>query len=291
MEVIKTEREVRKVLTEIRARGLRIGLVPTMGALHEGHLSLVRAVRPHCDYVVMWIFLNPMQFNDLRDYEAYPRTLERDLELANGAGVDLVFAPSEQEIYPRGVSAYEQSECCRVYAGDCSRGFCGAYRPGHFDGVAHVVTIFFNILRPDVAVFGEKDYQQVRVIEQLVADLHLGVELIHAPIIREESGLARSSRNVLLKGDPEAPVAIWRSLAAARDMAARGETSAEKIRRFVVERIELAGLRVEYAEVVDKDSLKPLERIEDEAQLLLAAYSGSVRLIDNVSLSCQAGIS
>lgn len=284
MLVIKTEEEVRHALNEQRAEGKRIGLVPTMGALHEGHLSLVHAIRPHCDYVCMWIFLNPLQFNAKADYEKYPRNLDRDVGLAREAGVDLVFAPSVEEIYPRGVEAYDQQKSCRVSAGDRSLGLCGAGRPGHFDGVVHVVTIFFNILQPDVAVFGEKDYQQVRVIQQLVDDLHMNVELVRAPIIREEGGLALSSRNELLPGDAAGPLSISRALIRARQLAASGESSAAKIQDEVRSEIESAGLRVEYAEIVDTETLQPLSQMEDRAQLLVAAFAGEVRLIDNIRL-------
>ena len=284
MLVIKKEKEVREVLRAKRSEGLRIGLVPTMGALHQGHLSLVQAVKPHCGFTVIWIFLNPVQFNSKSDYERYPRTLEKDIELAAGAGVDLVFAPELEEIYPRGVEAYFEKKNCRVYAGDRSFGLCGAYRPGHFDGVAHVVTVFFNILQPDVAVFGEKDYQQVRVVQQLVDDLHLPVEIVTAPIIREKSGLAMSSRNELLQERSGGPTAISRALLSARDIVRQGERSAAAIAQGVRTQIESAGLEVEYVEVVDKESLAPLQQIPGQAQLLVAAYAGGVRLIDNIRL-------
>lgn len=284
MLVIRSEDEVRKVLFEERKCGKRIGLVPTMGALHQGHLSLVEVLKPHCDYVVMWVFLNPVQFNSKADYERYPTDLERDVELARDAGVDLVFAPELEEIYPRGLDAYYEQKSCRVFAGDCSEGLCGAGRPGHFDGVAHVVCLFFNILRPDVAVFGEKDYQQVRVVQQLVDDLHMGVELITAPILREESGLALSSRNQLLTEKREASLSISRALIKARDAVASGETSVEKLHNLLSSEMRAAGLEIEYIELRHTETLEPLDVLSDQAQLLVAAFAGEVRLIDNMRL-------
>jgi pantoate--beta-alanine ligase len=278
--------EVRAFLSEQRDQGKRIGVVPTMGALHEGHMSLVRVIQPHCDYVVLWLFLNPTQFNCLSDYERYPRTLARDTELAAEAGVDLVFAPSVEDVYPAGLDAYAEQRSVRVYAGDRSRGYCGGKRPGHFDGVAHVVAALFNILQPDVAVFGEKDYQQLQVIRQMVADLHFNVEIIAAPLIRDKSGLALSSRNELLSACREGPLSISRALQMAKQLVNAGERRAARVQELVRREVEGAGLRLDYVEVADAETLEVLERIENRAQLLIAAYAGDVRLIDNIRLEC-----
>lgn len=276
--------EVRSILNAQRSQGKRIGVVPTMGALHEGHMSLVRVIKPHCDYVVLWLFLNPTQFNNPSDYERYPRTLERDTALAAEEGVDLVFAPGVEEIYPAGLDAYGEKRSVRVYAGDRSRGYCGAKRPGHFDGVVHVVAALFNILQPDVAVFGEKDYQQLQVIRQMVEDLHFGIEIIAAPLIRDKNGLALSSRNELLGAGSAGPLSISRALRMAQESVIAGERDVSRIKELVRREIESAGLKPDYAEVADAETLRALEQISGPAQLLVAAYAGEVRLIDNVRL-------
>ena len=287
MIVSALESDVRSILRELREQGKRIGVVPTMGALHEGHLSLVRVIKPHCDYVVMWIFLNPTQFNSQSDYERYPQNLERDTQLAAEAGVDLIFAPAVEDMYPAGLDAYVQKRMVRAYAGDRSWGLCGAKRPGHFDGVVHIVSILFNIIQPDVAVFGEKDYQQLQVIQQLVQDMHYGIEILAAPLIRDQSGIALSSRNQLLEKGSDAPLALSRALITARELVAAGESRAPRIREIVQEEIERAGLQVDYVEVTDCDTLQKLDQIEDQAQLLAAAFCGEVRLIDNIRLQRQ----
>ncbi len=284
MILSRTIADVKQILAAERRSGKRIGVVPTMGALHEGHLSLVRVIRPQCDHVVLWLFLNPTQFNSKADYDKYPRTLERDAALAKEAGVDLVFAPSVEEIYPDGLEAYYEKRSVRTYAGACSWGLCGAKRPGHFDGVVHIVAVLFNILQPDVAVFGEKDYQQLRVIEQLVRDMHYHIEIIAAPLIRAESGIALSSRNELLQKDSTAPLALSRALLSARDAAEQGETDAASIRELAAGIIRTAGLSIDYVEVTDIHTLAPVAEIRNEAQLLVAAYCGEVRLIDNIRL-------
>ena len=218
MLIVKTVSELRAQLEALRSQGKRIGLVPTMGALHEGHLSLVELARERADYAVMTIFVNPIQFNNSEDLAKYPRTFQTDLAKAKAAGVNLLFAPDESEIYPEGIAG------TRVLAGECSLGLCGATRPGHFDGVVTVVSILFNLVNPDIAVFGEKDFQQLRVIQQLVRDLHFGVEIISGPIVRDEDGLAMSSRNLRLSPEERyAALYIPRSLQKASELVAGGE--------------------------------------------------------------------
>ncbi len=287
MEVIYSISEIRQRLKQVRALNKRIGVVPTMGALHQGHMSLVRRIKPHCDYLVMWIFLNPTQFNSIADYEKYPRVLDEDCRLAADSGVDLVFAPKVEDIYPSGLHAYTERRSCRVTAGGRSWELCGDRRPGHFDGVVHIVSVLFNLIQPDIAVFGEKDYQQLRVIEQLVQDLHYNIEIIAAPLIRDESGLALSSRNKLLAEGADAPLSISRALLKAKDLVAAGECSAAAITDMVRREMEQTGLIVDYVEICDTETLRPLEHIERQAQLLVAAFAGQVRLIDNLRLECQ----
>ena len=285
MIVVTAIPEVRRILKNERTCGKRIGVVPTMGALHQGHLSLVQRIKPHCDFVVMWLFLNPTQFNSAEDYEKYPRVLDKDCKLAASEGVDLVFAPAVEEIYPGGLEAYKQSKCCRVFAGNRSWGLCGAKRAGHFDGVVHIVSILFNILQPDVAVFGEKDYQQLKVLQQLVEDLHYEVQILAAPLIRDESGLALSSRNELLGSKAQSAAIIYQAMCKAQELLKRGERNTSALVNEVRGKIEQAGLKVDYVEICDPVSLKPLESILTEAQLLVAAFAGNVRLIDNTRLA------
>ncbi|MCB0322230.1 MAG: pantoate--beta-alanine ligase [Bdellovibrionales bacterium] len=282
--VCRRKEEVRRYLGERRRQGQRIGVVPTMGALHEGHVALARALRQHCDFLAMWIFVNPTQFNDPVDYERYPRTLQRDCKVAGEAGVELIFAPEVEEIYPAGLDAYRPGLSVRVRAGDRSLRYEGEHRPGHFDGVIHVCTVMFNILQPDVVAFGEKDFQQVSVIRQLLVDLSLPIELITVPIVRGEGGLALSSRNKLLHDEGPA-TAIWHSLQHACARAEGGETSVQTLATEVSQRLLAAGLRPEYVAIVDPDTLQPLERLAGEARLLVAAFAdNNVRLIDNIAI-------
>lgn len=256
------------------------GFVPTMGALHEGHLSLVRLARERCSRVGASVFVNPTQFNDKRDLERYPRTLERDAEMLRGAGCDVVFAPEPGEVYPDGFAT-------AIDVGPVTRPLEGAMRPGHFNGVAVVVTKLLNIVQPTHAVFGQKDAQQLAVIRRLVRDLDLPVEIVAGPTMREPDGLAMSSRNALLTSEDRmaAPV-VWRALSAARDVYATGERDATVLRTCmggVLEAEERAA--PEYVSVADPTTLAELERIGPSGALVsLAVRFGAVRLIDNVVL-------
>jgi pantoate--beta-alanine ligase len=284
MLLITTTKEMRSDLLIHRRAGKRIGLVPTMGALHEGHLSLIELIRPRVDYLVLWLFVNPTQFNSREDFVNYPKRLDDDLELSQKAGVDVVFAPSEQEIYPDGLERYYSKQSVRVYAGDRSKGLEGAYRPGHFDGVVHVVTCFFNIIRPDVAVFGEKDFQQVKVVEQLNSDLHLGVELLIAPLKREESGLALSSRNTLLGDDSATAVAFSGALLEAKRMIEEEDASIEDVVARAKAELRRKSIEPEYVKIVDCNTLEPLTEVIGKAQIVAAANVGAVRLIDTMRI-------
>ncbi len=280
--------ELRSRLDEVRLRGKRIGLVPTMGALHRGHLSLVDTARQSCDYVVMSVFVNPIQFNSPQDLLSYPRTLERDLDRAASVGVDLVFAPTEKEIYSDMLHAQKEGPPreCRIAAGPTSRVLEGLHRPGHFDGVVTVVAILFNIVQPDIAVFGEKDFQQVRVIQEMARDLKFRVRILTGPIVRDTDGLALSSRNELLSTEERRrALVIPRTLFAAQAMLAGGVRKSQALIDFVTKEIgESGGLKIDYAAVVNPTTLEPVDRVDEESRLLLAAFVGKVRLIDNVAL-------
>ena len=262
---------------EVRGRdGLRVALVPTMGALHEGHLSLVQLARRHADRVVASVFVNPVQFDRADDFARYPRDLERDGALLAGAGADVLFAPDVQEIYQEGAQTYVTVE-------QLSQPLCGGHRPGHFRGVATVVLKLFTAVQPHVAVFGEKDYQQLALIRRMVRDLFLDVDVVGAPIVREADGLAMSSRNRHL--DP-AERAAARCLSAALDAAetavGRGERDAAAVLAAANDAIAREPrARVDYVSLVDADSLAAVTTVDDRAVLALAVWIGSTRLIDN----------
>jgi pantoate--beta-alanine ligase len=268
--------ELRAAWDAYRASHSSIGLVPTMGALHEGHLSLVRRSRAECAGTVATIFVNPTQFGPREDLTRYPRDLEADLQLLAREGVDLVFAPSAEEMYPRGFSTYvEPPEVARLWEGAC--------RPGHFRGVATVVMKLFHLIPADVAFFGQKDYQQLRVIQQMVRDLSLALEIRMCPTVREPDGLAMSSRNRYLStADRERAVAISRALDAGRRMIEKGERRGEAIREQMRKVLADAGIdHVEYATIADSHSLAEVDAIAGPVVLLIAAFVGETRLIDN----------
>lgn len=279
MERVVTAEEVRQALQPVRRDGMTVALVPTMGALHEGHLSLVRAARARADYVVVSIFVNPTQFGPNEDFDAYPRDVPGDLATLEGEDVDLVFTPAVDAMYPAGAETF-------VEPGALARTLEGAVRPGHFRGVCTIVSKLFNIVEPDLGFFGEKDYQQLAVIRRMVADLDFGVRVFGCPIVRESDGLARSSRNVYLSPDERShALVLSRALAAAQDLLASGETDAEALRLAVESLIaadEVAEL--DYAAVVDAESLGELTTVDREARALVAARFGSTRLIDNAAL-------
>ncbi|MCY4485854.1 MAG: pantoate--beta-alanine ligase [Deltaproteobacteria bacterium] len=260
----------------VRRGGERIVLVPTMGFLHEGHLSLVRAGRRHGDRLVVSIFANPTQFAPSEDFESYPRDLERDVRLLAAEGVDLLFNPTAEAMYPRGFQTYVDVEAV-------SRPLCGAHRPGHFRGVATVVLKLFNIVRPHVAVFGLKDYQQVQVIRHMLLDLNLDVEVVACPTVREPDGLAMSSRNRYLEAaERQAAACLQGALGKAQALVRGGETSAAKVRDAVVAEIGRQPLaRLEYADLCDPDDLDPVSEVRGPTLLALCAWVGKARLIDN----------
>jgi len=279
MEVIATVAETRDRLDAVRVAGSVVGLVPTMGALHEGHLSLVRAARHECDVVAMSIFVNPLQFGAGEDLEAYPRDLDRDLVLARDEGVDVVFVPSVDEMYP---SPPETSVVVPGLAATME----GASRPTHFAGVATVVAKLLNVAGPCRAYFGEKDYQQLVVVRRMTADLSFPVEVVGCPIVREADGLARSSRNVYLTPEERAAAPVLhRALQEGRAAIDAGERDAGAVAhrlRAVIATEPLA--QVDYAEAVDPATLRPPERLRGEVRLLVAARFGRPRLLDNLAV-------
>jgi pantoate--beta-alanine ligase len=278
--LVRTKAEVREWVAARRAAGKTVGLVPTMGYLHEGHLSLVDRARETADVVAMSIFVNPLQFGPGEDLDRYPRDLDRDLSLAASRGVDLVFAPPAQEMYPQGeprVSILPDEEI--------GGRLDGGARPGHFRGVLTVVAKLFGIFTPDVAVFGQKDLQQAVLIRRMVADLDLPLRVEVAPIVREPDGLAMSSRNVYLSPyERQAALALSRSLQRARDAYAAGERDAAKLRELLWSGISVPGVEPEYAEVVDPRTLGRVERAADGVFCAVAARVGRTRLIDNCEL-------
>ena len=274
---VGTVDELRRCLAPWRQAGDRIGLVPTMGALHEGHLSLVTLAKGRADRVVTSIFVNPIQFGPREDFHRYPRDHAGDLAKLEKAGTDLVFSPDTAEMYPEGFST-------KVTVGDLTEDLCGAARPNHFDGVATVVTKLLLQCAPDFAVFGEKDYQQLLVIRRLVKDLNIPVEIVGAPIVRETDGLALSSRNAYLSPAEReiAPLLYQIISAVAADLAeGRGAHDAAEAARF---KLEAAGFRVDYVAVRDPETLAPLSGPVQRARVLAAAYLGQTRLIDNVAM-------
>ncbi|MDI5892913.1 pantoate--beta-alanine ligase [Halomonas rhizosphaerae] len=279
---MRTLREIpplREALDEFRRRGQRVALVPTMGNLHDGHLALVAEARRRGDVVVATIFVNPLQFGAGEDLDAYPRTLVEDQAMLEEAGCDLLFAPETTTLYPRGLAAQT-----RVCVPEVSEGLCGGDRPGHFDGVATIVTMLFHLVQPDVACFGEKDYQQLAVIRRLVADLHVPVEVVGVPIVRAADGLALSSRNGYLDADQRATApALYRTLCALRDALEAGADSDETLADGLA-RLKEAGFTPDYLELRDAD-LGQVTTTTREAVLLAAARLGPTRLIDNLSLT------
>lgn len=280
MRQLDAER-LRKEIAIDHDAGRIVGLVPTMGALHVGHLSLLRRARVECDRVVISIFVNPLQFGPKEDFSSYPRDLEGDSRLAEPAGADYLFAPEADEMYPRGAIETQ------VDVGRIGEVVEGHFRPGHFRGVATVCVKLFNIVRPDRAYFGEKDAQQLAVVKQVVRDLGLPLEIVPCATVRDPDGLAMSSRNRHLSPqEREAAAALPQGLFEAKEAFEAGERSARKLEGLVERRVRTASLlRLQYVEVVDPDTFEEVEFVGEEATLALAAIAGGTRLIDNVRLA------
>ncbi len=277
MEIFRSQKEMQKRSNELRRKGKRIGFVPTMGYLHEGHLSLLRLAREKSDVAIVSIFINPTQFGPNEDYDRYPRDMGRDRELAEKEGCDILFTPSREEMYPPGYQSYVNVE-------GLTGGLCGPFRPAYLRGVATVVTKLFNIVKPHVAVFGQKDAQQAIVIQRMVKDLAFDIEILVAPTARERDGLAMSSRNEYLsKEEREKAQILYQSLLKARAMIERGERVSKKIIEMMREMIsQEGGEKIDYIEIVDPQSLQPVNPIQDEVLVALAVWIGKTRLIDNL---------
>lgn len=280
MQVFDTAAAARQYLTAQRAAGRRLGFVPTMGSLHAGHVSLVHAAHRECDVVVMSIFVNPRQFGPQEDFTAYPRDIDRDLGLARQAGVHAVFTPAVAEIYPAGFNT-------EVIVHDLTEPLCGASRPGHFTGVTTVVAKLFNIVGPDRAYFGQKDYQQAVVIQKMVADLQMPLAVVICPTVREADGLAMSSRNAYLSAEErQAALVLSRALRLAEERLAQGERQgtrlAATLREFVAAEPRA---RIDYVAVCDAHTLREVAALSGTVLVALAVYVGQTRLIDNALLA------
>ena len=281
MEIINRRARMASLARKLRRENKTIGFVPTMGALHEGHLRLVEEARQMCDIVIVSIFINPAQFNDPKDLNKYPRDLTNDAALLTEYQVDYIFAPETQEIYGENFSTF-------VYVENLTENLEGASRPGHFRGVATVVTILFNTIRPDFAFFGQKDAQQVAVIKRLTRDLGFDTEIVVVKTVREESGLAMSSRNAHLSSDERQRASIiFQALRKAKLAAKEGERNAQRLAEIVREKIETESLaQIDYVAVVDNETLEPVEKIGVDAVLIAVAVRfGTTRLIDNTVIT------
>ena len=279
MKLVRTVKELKENLQPLQARGT-VGFVPTMGALHEGHISLVENAANECDAVVISIFVNPTQFNNPEDLERYPRNLETDLNLLANVGCDLVFAPSVDEMYP-------VPDSRKFQFGDLETVMEGKHRPGHFNGVAQVVSKLFDMVKPDRAYFGLKDFQQLAIIKSMVKQLNMPVEIVPCPTVREKNGLAMSSRNELLSAEERKNASIIsETIFMAKELV--GQKPVNELKEWVIEKINHNPfLKVEYFEIVDDTTLQPIKNWEEENTKVgcIAVYCGKVRLIDNIVLN------
>ncbi|HEC69170.1 MAG TPA: pantoate--beta-alanine ligase [Candidatus Omnitrophica bacterium] len=277
MVIVQTIKKVKEVIRRVKNK--KIGFVPTMGALHEGHLSLVRRAKKEADFVVVSIFVNPLQFGPQEDYKLYPRNFKKDEALLKKEGVNLIFYPTPKTMYLKGFSTYVEE----VYL---SRVLCGVSRPGHFKGVTTVVAKLFNIVEPDIAYFGQKDYQQAQIIKRMVRDLNFPIKIRVLPIVRDKDGLALSSRNSYLSSEErKSALVLFQSIRLAKDLVRRGIVESSLIIKEVKKLINSKKYtKIDYVEIVDPLTLRPLKRIEKRGLLALAVYVGRARLIDNAFL-------
>lgn len=280
MKIFTTVADMQAYAAELKKQGVLIGLVPTMGALHEGHLTLMRTAKEKCDFVIASVFVNPTQFGPNEDYDAYPRRFEEDCKKLESVGVDAVFHPEPAEMYPDGYCTYVNID------GDITHKLCGAQRPIHFRGVATVVTKLMNITRADEAFFGQKDAQQVVVVCRFVSDLNLPVHINMVPIVREETGLARSSRNAYLSpAEKEAALVLSRSLRKANEAFTNGEKNVERLKSIVADEISKEPMAmIDYVDLFSFPALLPIERVDQKSLLAIAVRIGKTRLIDNIIL-------
>jgi len=282
MRIVAAADEMRRIVRELRSQGKSVGLVPTMGCFHEGHISLMRAAREECDYVVVSLFINPTQFGPEEDFEDYPRDLSRDAQMAEEAGVDCIFHPRAEEMYHQPYLTYVNVE-------DITETLCGAERPGHFQGVTTIVAKLFNIVPAHRGYFGMKDAQQALVILKMVEDLDFDMDIVVCPTVREEDGLAKSSRNMYLEPEErEAASVLYRSLQLAGRLVSEGERDAGRILEEMKKLYSEEPLvEPEYIEAVDYRLLKPVDRLQGEVLIAVAARVGKARLIDNILLEIE----
>ncbi len=275
--IVEKVKDMKELSKKYLKENKTIGFVPTMGFLHEGHLSLVKRAREENDIVVVSIFVNPTQFGPNEDYESYPRDFERDVKLLKELNVDVVFHPPVEEMYPKDFSTYVEET-------KLSRYLCGKSRPGHFRGVCTIVTKLFNIVHPTRAYFGQKDAQQFRVIKRMVRDLNMDVELVECPIVREHDGLAMSSRNIYLSDDERVQaLALYNSLKLAENLIKSGERDAGVVKSAMKEFLSRYDkVKIDYVEIVDEETLEPVKHIEGKVIVAIACWVGKARLIDNV---------
>ncbi|KTB71588.1 MULTISPECIES: pantoate--beta-alanine ligase [Pseudomonas] len=281
MNTVKTVQELRAAVARARSEGKRIALTPTMGNLHSGHAALVAKAAQRADFVVASIFVNPLQFGPNEDLATYPRTLAADQEKLLQAGCNLLFTPSVEEIYPHGMA-----DQTLVSVPHLSQGLCGASRPGHFEGVATVVSKLFNMVQPDLAIFGEKDFQQLAVIRAMVRDLNMPIQIIGEPTVRADDGLALSSRNGYLNDAQRAAApALYQAIRQTADAISAGEQDFDALLTSKKQQLEAAGFRIDYLEIRDATSLRPTTAENRDVVILAAAFLGKTRLIDNLHLT------
>ena len=278
MKSFQSPQDMQQYTLELRAQGKRIGFVPTMGYLHEGHLSLLEIAKKHCDVIGASIFVNPTQFGPNEDFSKYPRDEKGDIQKLESVKTDFLFLPTPQNMYPEGFQT-------NVNLGEITKGLCGAHRPGHFDGVATVVLKLFNIVQPHVSVFGEKDFQQLAVIRKMAEDLNLPIKIMGAPTARAADGLALSSRNVYLSAEErKQALTLYQSILLVQKLYKSGENKVSKILSEVKKLFEAFPCQIDYIEIVDSKTLKSLELIDRPARYLVAVKIGKTRLIDNASV-------
>lgn len=285
MKNIRLVTEMENYSRQARRKKQKIGFVPTMGAFHEGHLSLMRAAKKECDIVIVSVFVNPLQFSPNEDFDKYPRDMPQDKKLAEEAGVSVLFAPSADEMYPENFSTHIEVEA------RCARSLCAERRAGHFKGVTTIVAKLFNICRPNAAYFGQKDAQQAVIVKKMVRDLNMPITIRVMPIIREEDGLAMSSRNVYLSTEERIQAAaLYNALKEARNIIASGENSAACVKNKIEQTLKKEKkLKIDYTEIVNGETLESVDRIESNTLIAMAVFVGETRLIDNIMASGTNG--
>lgn len=288
MITVNTINDLQKILSTKRQQGDVIGFVPTMGNLHQGHLSLVDNAKTQSDCVVVSIFVNPTQFGPNEDFDAYPRTFEDDCAKLEQQGTDIIFAPTVSEVYPDYEHNKQQPNLTTVHVAELGDHHCGESRPTHFDGVTTVVSKLFNMVRPDVAVFGQKDFQQLAIIKRMVRDLNIPVTIIGAPIVREDNGLAMSSRNgYLSQAEKDQAASIQQTLQWAKSQLEQRKLNFDQVETKASERLSELGLHVDYVNVAHAETLQVAEKEDKNIVILVAAFVGKVRLIDNITYTIK----